>query len=547
MDKFVADIKKNRKIYAAIFLILLFGMYLRVYHIDYPTIGYHNWKESHYLAESRNFAEDGFFNHGFFVPEWDALRSFDDPTGAHSDTFPIISILIAIAFKIFGPYLWVARLVGIIFSLGTVLMMFLLSRELFKRDDIAIIAAALTAINPLFVFFSHNVQLINPGVFFMLSSAYFYVRWRDSDKNSHLISTAVFLSLAGLTKYTFLVIAIPFALTFPYKKLLKLNKSQIKAYSASFVAMLALPAWFLYSKTIVQAEGTALAIGEMNLWAFLTPGWWKSVWPYLSDNYTAIGFLFAVAGIAMLAIFYKSNKKFAELFLLSYAIAIIPFIMILSNKLKGHSYHQFPIAPIIILTMSYFILVVSQTSLGLFKVKSEKREILKWAAILVLFLVLLSPSMDAKNKQFDTQFFGLDIAGDYIRENSEKTEKVMFSGGQSFGFLWTADRKAYYSTDLNLDILKEAEDSGVRWIFMYHWGFVDLQDPVLLQYLEENYAFRQMAYLSKGKDNVVYYIILEKGEGGFSMEDLQSWTDGKDLRYKDYDLNAGKIKLYYVN
>ena len=56
-----------------------------------------------------------------------------------------------------------------------------------------------------------------------------------------------------------------------------------------------------------------------------------------------------------------------------------------------------------------------------------------------------------------------------------------------------------------------------------------------------------MAYLSQGKDNVVYYIIIEKGEGGFSMADLQSWTDGKELRYKDYDLNSGKIKLYYVN
>ncbi|MDP6704055.1 MAG: hypothetical protein QF775_01050, partial [archaeon] len=239
--------------------------------------------------------------------------------------------------------------------------------------------------------------------------------------------------------------------------------------------------------------------------------------------------------------------KFAELFLLSYSAALIPFIMIMSNKLKGHSYHQFPIAPIIILTMSYFIMVVSQTSIGLFKVKAEKKEILKWIVILVLFIVLLSPSMDAKNKQFDTQFFGLDIAGDYIRENSEVNEKVIFSGGQSFGFLWNADRKAYYSTDLKLDILKEAEENGVRWIFMYHWGFKSMQNSELHQYLGENYNLRQMAYLSQGKDNAVYYIVLEKGEGGFSMDSLQSWTDGKELRYKDYDSTSGKIKLYYVN
>src|SRR3989344_7718459 len=83
-------------------IILIFGFYLRVYHLDYPVIGYHNWKETHYLTESRNFARDGFFENGFFIPSFDYINFEGDQTGAHSDSIPTLSIIIAIFFSIFG-------------------------------------------------------------------------------------------------------------------------------------------------------------------------------------------------------------------------------------------------------------------------------------------------------------------------------------------------------------------------------------------------------------------------------------------------------------
>ena len=65
--------KKNNWRFFLLILVLLFAFYLRYYHIDYPVVGYHNWKETHYLTESRNFARDGFFERGFFVPSFDYL------------------------------------------------------------------------------------------------------------------------------------------------------------------------------------------------------------------------------------------------------------------------------------------------------------------------------------------------------------------------------------------------------------------------------------------------------------------------------------------
>src|SRR3989344_3936162 len=83
---------KNNWQWILLILIVLFGAYFRYYHIDYPVIGYHNWKESRYLEEARNFADEGFFKYGFFVASFDYPGIHGDPSGAHSGEFPTLSI-----------------------------------------------------------------------------------------------------------------------------------------------------------------------------------------------------------------------------------------------------------------------------------------------------------------------------------------------------------------------------------------------------------------------------------------------------------------------
>ena len=111
--------------------------------MDYPVVGYHNWKETHYLTEARNFARDGFFKHGFFIPVWDYPDVSDNPSGAHSDTFPTISIIVGFFFKLFGFKLWIARVINIIFALGSVCFFYLIIKKLFKREDLALTSTLL--------------------------------------------------------------------------------------------------------------------------------------------------------------------------------------------------------------------------------------------------------------------------------------------------------------------------------------------------------------------------------------------------------------------
>ena len=60
---FLKVLKKVNLSLVLLIIITIFGFYLRYYHYDYPVVGYHNWKETHYLTEARNFAKEGFFKY----------------------------------------------------------------------------------------------------------------------------------------------------------------------------------------------------------------------------------------------------------------------------------------------------------------------------------------------------------------------------------------------------------------------------------------------------------------------------------------------------
>ena len=554
---------------ALLLLITLMGFYLRIYHIDYPVVGYHNWKETHYLTEARNFAREGFFKYGIFVPAWDYPFINADPSGAHSDTFPTISIIAALAFMVMGVQLWVARLVGILFTIGSIILMYLIMKKLFNREDIALVSALLTATLPLLVFFSHNVDLINPGLFFMLASAYYYLRWRDSFDGKELVITALFLSLAGLTKYPFLIIAIPMFFTLPYRKLRSELGKQWRYITISAVLILLIPAWLIYSEEIIGNKYGTMAYtlsegGMVKLEVLTTPEWWTTQQMYMRDNYTMLGLFFAGLGALALIYFFARKSALGESFVFWYLLGAVPFFTIMSYKLGGHSYHQYPVAPLLVMLVAYFAIKSGDYVKTLIKQK-DTGALAGGGVSMVLLLLFyfplqgalistITPSLcdmgfcesfqDAWSRQFDTQFIGLDVAGGYIKEHSQPSERIIFPSHQSYGVLWHADRKGY-TLGGDLENLQKAEIKGADWLFLYQWGLGDVaNDKTRWDYVRSHYSLKQVAFIQTDKGGQPIYFLLKRG-GSFSDKDLD--LAGKDLRYKDYEYTRGMQRMYYVN
>ena len=600
----LAAVKKHWPLVLLI-IIMLCGFYLRVYHIDYPVVGYHNWKETHYLTEARNFARDGFFKYGFFVPENAYPQTLEDKTGVHSDTFPLGPILTAVSFKIFGFQLWAGRIIGILATTFAILFMYLTGKEIFKREDVALTVAALAAINPLFVFFSHNVELVNVGLLCITMSAYFFFIWRRkyvehkhsgyAHAKSHghtardkmhdagaryLLLFAVFYTLGTLTKYPFAVMAIPLFFLLPFnifkfsewKNMIKdiISKSYIKQSIASAAVFLLMPLWFFYSNFIIGSEtsgGGAVKARLVDLELIFDPQWWAIMNSFIRDNYTMIGFIFALLGVlSALFLYLKKKDKFVdhtgspnilfldnalgERFIVYSAVATALYFFVMSAKLSGHSYHQYPIAPFIIIAMAYFIAVLSGTlgfAAGSFGKAYSKPA--KWTIIIVLFLIVLSPSLKAKDKQFDTQFMGLDVAGEYIKAHSQPDERIFFSGEQSFGVLWHADRMGY-DTHSGVEQMKKAEkDNNYRWIFMYQWGFATMQNKEDWDYIKNNYSLKQFGFVTMQQNSQPaiqpIYFLFEKG-GSFNETKFREDLKTSKPMTKNYEYTMGIRPFFYV-
>ncbi len=542
--------KKNYIPYVLLAFIVIFGFYLRIYHIDYQPIGYHNNKDIHHLTEARNFARDGFFKYGFFVPARDYVGLHQDPSGAHGDTFPTTPVIVAIFFTIFGIKIWVARLVGILFNTATILAIYLFVKELFKREDLALVSAVLTAILPLFVFFSHNVQLENPAVLFMVISAYFYLKWRESFKGSELILTSLFLTLATLTKYNFFFIIIPMILAFPYKRLIEWKKD-IKAYIVSFTIFLLFPLWFYYADYVNEkvGKGELVTSETIKLEKIFESNWQTTQNFYISDSFTIIGAGLALIGLIFVLYTYYKNKDFGSKFVIFYSIGAFITIIIIADRLGGHAYYYYTIAPLVIILMAYFIVGISD----IFKRLQVDKKGIKYInlAAIVIILALLYPQMrESASRQFDTQFqfLGLDIAGEYLNEHKQPGERLMHSTHQAFGVLWNADMKSVKGIPDKVEDIRFAEENlNASWIFMYNWDFGKIMgNKELWDYIKSNYELKQIAFIQQQDGIDFRYFLLKKG-GSFDETKLNEMISGKKINYRDYEFTKGVVRVNYID
>ncbi len=535
--------------------IIILGFNLRIYHIDYPVVGYHNWKEVHYLTEARNFAQDGFFKYGFFIPANDYPHLGYEETdinthldGAHTDTFPTTPIIVGVLFRIFGPSLKLARLVSVFSMLGVIFFFYLIMKKLFKREDIALTTALIASINPLYVFFGRQVQLINHSLFFMMASIYFFLIWREDPKMKYMVIFTLSLSLSILTKYSFAVMALPMLAIFPFDRVFNLKKFKkfLKQYIIGILFLLLTPLWILYTRIMAVRLNSVAADVVVKFGTTFTQQFWEILKSYANDNYTILGLIFALVGlIIMLYFFFRDKDHVGYRFVLSYFVASIIWFFVMSYKLSGHNYHQYPVAPLIIILISYLFVVVATNVKKIVNIKYINMVIF-FAVMVAFFFPLYSHSVDAKNRMFDTQFIGLDVAGEYIKLNSQPESRMLFPSHQSYGVLWHSERKGYPAMPDKPEAIEFAiNERNVEWIFVYQWGMNIMEKPSW-EYISNNFELKQIAFEQIHGQNQLVYMLLKKG-GSFNVSNINEMISGKQPRTKDYRLTIGTRRLFYFN
>ncbi|MCM2325636.1 MAG: hypothetical protein NDI94_04180, partial [Candidatus Woesearchaeota archaeon] len=154
---------------------------------------------------------------------------------------------------------------------------------------------------------------------------------------------------------------------------------------------------------------------------------------------------------------------------------------------------------------------------------------------------------DSRDRMFDTQFPGLDIAGYYIRDNSMPDERLFHSSHQSFGVLWHAERKGYKPPNSVEEFKRAESDFNVTWIFAYQWGIATyLNNPEIFGYLKDNYRLVQFAYVPQGDKGQPVYFLFRKG-GTFNETSLNELLSNKQTFKTTYSYTSGPYDLYTIN
>ncbi len=515
-------------------LIILLGLALRSYNLDFPSIGYHNMKENEYLsmAQEMNRTKDYITRRVYFYHSFEenpVMRLYPQP--------PMVSYQTLIAWGLLGENLWGARLFNILFGTASILIIYLIALLLFSNTSGALACAFLLAIMPLAVFFSRNLQPESPAFFFLLLASLFYLRFLFKFKKRDLFMGGLALSLAWLYKFSFLIGIFPLLFCIPFKGITQDKKELLKyilTFCLSYIFLLLSVLWL---KSVGQWQFEQL--DRVRLLEVFSLSYWEKygrmIWWYVQgENFTPPFTWLTFLGII---IAFVVRKGLLERYIIGWSATLIPYSIIFSDYINQHNYYQMPFLVLVSLASIYSLSFISR-----FIKKFLKKE--AFIFVLAVAVALAGfPVYSAIARMHAAVFLGEDVAGESLKELTSPGERVfLFTHCQGYGIARYAQR--YMDWPVGIEDFKEKEAKfKVRYICIYPSERAGLIDQRIFNYMRDNYHIKEIG-LTEQPNNVVYFI-LEKGKGSDQKGFLKSFS-GKMQPRTIYKLMGRYIFFYTI-
>lgn len=176
----------------AFLFIVIFAALLRFYHINHYGI-FGDEKQGIMVAvgnvniggKKALMAPDKTFTpKDFWQPKTIADLLDANARGDTSGNATVHLISMNIFGQLFGHSDGVLRSVSAIYNLLTILFIFLIGRNIFKNDKIALLAAFLAATEPFFIIFSQQARFYTTCIFFGTVASYYFLEIMVNGKNS---------------------------------------------------------------------------------------------------------------------------------------------------------------------------------------------------------------------------------------------------------------------------------------------------------------------------------------------------------------------------
>ncbi|MEB3332332.1 MAG: glycosyltransferase family 39 protein [Synechococcaceae cyanobacterium] len=255
---------------------LLVGALLRLVQLPMPVVGVHSWRQADTAAMARHFAENGMV---LWLPQIDWGGA---SPGYVESEFPLYPFLLAGLHQLFGVHDQLGRLLSLLFSLLTILLVQRIGQRLLGAGA-GRWGALLFAVSPSAVYFGRAVQA---EALLLLAAAVALDRliaWLERQRPADLLLSWLAFSGCCLLKVLPLVwLGLPLAWLWQRRRGWRglLARPAPWLYALGAIALVA--AWYWHAHRLGQSSGLSFGFwgGQTNRYswrALLGPAYWSGL------------------------------------------------------------------------------------------------------------------------------------------------------------------------------------------------------------------------------------------------------------------------------
>lgn len=233
-------------------VILAVAVAFRAYRLDVPFVDAHSWRQVTNVDIARNWAEGSI---DFLYP----TVSWGGPDGRVGLEFPLLQLLIALAWKALGITNVAGRLVPAAFSVLTVWFTYRVGCRLFSTGA-GRAAAFLMAVSPSVVYFGRTPLSDTPMLCFSVASVLGYLSYAQEGRTRYALGGALALALAGLVKLPAILVLGPVLWTGFTLRGVRQTLTDPWYVAGTLGAVGTIAVWYLHADQIYLETGLTQAI-----------------------------------------------------------------------------------------------------------------------------------------------------------------------------------------------------------------------------------------------------------------------------------------------
>ena len=424
--------------------VLAIAFLSRLYHITFPVLGWHSWRQSDTASIARNFFENGF---NILYPQvnWGGTG-----TGYVEAEFHIYPFIVSLLYAVFGVNDFWGRIVSVIFSVLTVYGVFILVKK-YMNESVAFWSALIYAIIPLNIYYGRAFMPESSLLMCSVYSVYFFSEWLDKEKVKYFVLAIIFTAFAILIKLPALYLGLPL-LFLAYQKFKA--KSFLKPALWIFVILVIIPVvlWYYHAHQLFINNGVSFGIWTYgsDKWGMfdllLKPSFYNDLFlkSIAERHLTYPGFILLIIGL------FIKRKNPAEKLFDFWLLAVLIYFLIVAQGNLAQEYYQLPfILPAVVFIGKALDWLLPfgkfKEAFSMSKLKSSFG-VLCLVMILVLSYLRVAHTMGGENP--DSSVF--KMAND-IKLVTQKNDLIITVCDGNPVYLYHADRKGWVAPPGVLD------------------------------------------------------------------------------------------------